>query len=137
MQAPAYEYHILFWQVCVHILIAQFLPPTAHRSSLNFSPAPFVFSLLPLGVTTYPDPLIILELMSGGSLHDALHPNSRPEPSVCWRLSKDIARGLQFLHTREPPMVHRDLVSTALNLLIYGSTDHAYFFTHHVPPYRA
>jgi len=63
------------------------------------------------GVTTYPDPLILLELMSGGSLHDALHPN-RLMPSVCWRISKDIAAGLLYLHTRAPPMVHRDLTSS-------------------------
>mmetsp|Transcript_52858 Transcript_52858/g.115999 ORF Transcript_52858/g.115999 Transcript_52858/m.115999 type:complete len:445 (-) Transcript_52858:187-1521(-) len=70
-----------------------------------------------MGAITRTMPLrIICELCLGGSLYDLLHGPVK----LCWRqkvkLGFDVARGIYFLHTCKPPVVHRDLKS--LNLLL-------------------
>ncbi|KAL4506029.1 hypothetical protein ABPG72_013790 [Tetrahymena utriculariae] len=61
---------------------------------------------------------IITELCHGGTMFDLLHrKHSTPIP---WlhrvKMCKDIATGMIYLHSLEPPIIHRDLKS--LNLLL-------------------
>ena len=69
---------------------------------------PNVVSLL--GVSTSPsgETVILMELMKG-TLNDyrRLHPDSNPFDRL--RIARDIARGLSWLHTRSPPILHLDL----------------------------
>ena len=64
-----------------------------------------------------PDVCIITEYMPLGSLHDLLH---RPDVEITWKRNLSIAlqvsRGMNYLHRREPPIIHRDLKSH--NLLV-------------------
>jgi serine/threonine protein kinase len=55
---------------------------------------------------------IVSEYCDGGSLHDLLHEKKiklSPEKQLEYALS--IAEGMEYLHTREPMIVHRDLNS--------------------------
>lgn len=57
-------------------------------------------------------PLLVMEFMPNGSLHDSLHGSPVP-PSWPTRLSVtlQVARALEFLHGLEPPIIHRDVKS--------------------------
>ncbi|EEF34441.1 Protein kinase APK1B, chloroplast precursor, putative [Ricinus communis] len=63
------------------------------------------------------DRLLVVEFMSNGTLYDVLHSNSRP-PN--WgrriRLALQIAKGIDILHSQNPPIIHRDIKSA--NVLI-------------------
>ena len=61
------------------------------------------------------DMFLAMEFMSGGSLCDALH-RSNDTSWLDWdkagkRVLEHVARGLNYLHTRSPPLIHRDLKS--------------------------
>eukprot|EP01112_Ceratiomyxa_fruticulosa_P014571 TRINITY_DN4189_c0_g3_i1.p1 TRINITY_DN4189_c0_g3~~TRINITY_DN4189_c0_g3_i1.p1 ORF type:complete len:481 (-),score=105.34 TRINITY_DN4189_c0_g3_i1:104-1546(-) len=64
-----------------------------------------------------PHMFILTEFMDRGSLFDIIHDE---KIDLTWprriSLSKDIARGLLYLHTRKPAIVHRDVKS--LNILV-------------------
>jgi serine/threonine protein kinase len=64
-----------------------------------------------------PDLLILTEFVPRGSLFALIHDDSEPFP---WprrlRIAAEVAAGLLYLHTRRPPIIHRDLKSD--NLLI-------------------
>mmetsp|Transcript_4544 Transcript_4544/g.12876 ORF Transcript_4544/g.12876 Transcript_4544/m.12876 type:complete len:299 (-) Transcript_4544:149-1045(-) len=70
---------------------------------------------------------IVCELCVGGSVFGLLH-DSRDIP-VCWlqklRMCDDVAKAMTYLHSFDPPIIHRDLKS--LNLLlespIHGADD--------------
>ncbi|EGR32511.1 protein kinase domain protein, partial [Ichthyophthirius multifiliis] len=61
---------------------------------------------------------VVTELCNGGSLFDLLH--SKQNIFLPWlqriKICKDIANGMQYLHSFNPPIIHRDLKS--LNLLL-------------------
>ncbi|KAJ6895060.1 hypothetical protein NC651_021516 [Populus alba x Populus x berolinensis] len=63
------------------------------------------------------DRLLVVELMSNGTLNDILHSNSRP-PN--WgrriRMALQIANAIDTLHSQNPPIIHRDIKSA--NVLI-------------------
>nr|XP_019070734.1 probable serine/threonine-protein kinase DDB_G0278509 isoform X2 [Solanum lycopersicum] len=60
---------------------------------------------------------IITEYMPRGSLFKALHRNNPPlDLKRRLRMALDVARGMCYLHRRNPPIVHRDLKSS--NLLV-------------------
>jgi serine/threonine protein kinase len=71
-----------------------------------------------------PQHCLVLELCSGGSLESRLACEASgaglPPPPLGWgrriHIAKQIARALAFLHTRDPPILHRD-VKTANVLL--------------------
>jgi len=72
-----------------------------------------------MGASTITPPIrLISEYCEGGTLFDILH--NRPEIELCWKqkikILLDIAKGMNYLHHCNPPIVHRDLKS--LNLLL-------------------
>jgi serine/threonine protein kinase len=62
-------------------------------------------------------PLLIMEFMPKGSLHDLLHRSPRPPP---WprhvEIALDVARAVRALHAAEPRVIHRDVKSA--NILL-------------------
>lgn len=65
---------------------------------------------------------IVSELVTGGSLHDAIHSNKRLNftPLLKMRISLDVARGMLYLHSLVPVLLHRDLKSS--NILVDTGT---------------
>jgi serine/threonine protein kinase len=70
---------------------------------------------------------LVTELMEI-SLWDALHNTNEPDVTTPWPLERtvtimtDVARGLQYLHTRRPPIIHRDIKSHNILLKFNGRT---------------
>lgn len=67
-----------------------------------------------MGVSHHEDNLyIITEFCHGGTLFEWLH--KKKDFPITWsqkiKIAKDIASGMLYLHTCEPPIVHRDLKS--------------------------
>ena len=63
------------------------------------------------------EPLLVMERMEHGSLHDlALNKTIPFEGDVIVPMIRNIAQGLSFLHSCEPPVVHGDL--KAANVLV-------------------
>ena len=52
---------------------------------------------------------IYLEYMAGGSLAQALRQFGCFEESLTLSYGREILEGLEYLHTRDPPVVHRDI----------------------------
>ncbi|KAG7943359.1 hypothetical protein I3843_15G034200 [Carya illinoinensis] len=68
-------------------------------------------------VTRPPHFSILTEFLPRGSLYRLLHrPNSPIDEKRRMRMARDVARGMNYLHTSHPPIVHRDLKSP--NLLV-------------------
>ncbi|KAK8690892.1 hypothetical protein V6N13_074418 [Hibiscus sabdariffa] len=60
---------------------------------------------------------IVTEFLPRGSLFKALHKNNQElDVKRRMRMALDVARGMNYLHHRNPPIVHRDLKSS--NLLV-------------------
>ncbi|XP_047951203.1 serine/threonine-protein kinase STY8 [Salvia hispanica] len=60
---------------------------------------------------------IVTEYMNRGSLFKALHRGNQPlDTRRRLRIALDVSRGMNYLHHRNPPIVHRDLKSS--NLLV-------------------
>ncbi|XP_039071324.1 serine/threonine-protein kinase pakF-like isoform X2 [Hibiscus syriacus] len=74
--------------------------------------------LLFMGAVTSPERLcIVTEFLSRGSLFRLLQKNAaKLEGRRCVHMALDIARGMNYLHHYNPPIVHRDLKSS--NLLV-------------------
>lgn len=66
---------------------------------------------------------IVSELFTGGSLHDYLHKDASFQPTLGTAISMilDIARGMYYLHSSEPSILHRDL--KARNVLLSSRGD--------------
>lgn len=73
-----------------------------------------------MGVVTQPPGFaIVMEYLSRGSLYKLLHtPTTRLILDLrrCLTMAYDVASGMNYLHQRKPPIVHRDLKSP--NLLV-------------------
>ncbi|KAJ4455967.1 putative protein kinase [Paratrimastix pyriformis] len=70
-----------------------------------------------IGATFESPKLIITEFMSRGSLYALLHDDSAVLPAeLRLRMAFDMARGLNYLHTLRPPILHRDVKSQ--NMLV-------------------
>eukprot|EP01127_Copromyxa_protea_P013441 TRINITY_DN3625_c0_g1_i1.p1 TRINITY_DN3625_c0_g1~~TRINITY_DN3625_c0_g1_i1.p1 ORF type:complete len:1179 (-),score=173.74 TRINITY_DN3625_c0_g1_i1:31-3567(-) len=74
-----------------------------------------------LGICTTPL-CMILELASGGDLHAWVNStNNVPTEENFWlreELARDIALGMEFLHSMSPPIIHRDLKSPNVLLVM-------------------
>jgi hypothetical protein len=77
-----------------------------------------------MALSTSP-PAIISEFCSNGSLWDLMHPHSasaQPPVLLDWsrriRIMKDVCRGMFYLHSCTPAIIHRDLKSA--NVLLDG-----------------
>lgn len=55
----------------------------------------------------------VTELMKGGDLYSALrhHPETMRWEKLGRKVALDVALGINYLHTRRPPLLHRDLKS--------------------------
>jgi serine/threonine protein kinase len=74
-----------------------------------------------MGVMVHPEFVgIFMELCPKGSVYNVLHRDSSSECKIDWtlllRMLLDASRGMHFLHSSNPPIIHRDLKS--VNLLI-------------------
>ena len=55
---------------------------------------------------------IVTEFIYHGNLYDLAHDkNMQLSPAYQWRCVIDVAKGMNFLHTTSPPIIHRDLKS--------------------------
>ena len=80
---------------------------------VKLRPHPNLVSLM--GVSHNPLELnIITEFCEGGTLFDVLH-RKKQQVLLSWqqrvKIAKDIAVGMNYLHTANPPIIHRDLKS--------------------------
>ncbi|KAK3283490.1 hypothetical protein CYMTET_8815 [Cymbomonas tetramitiformis] len=58
------------------------------------------------------EPLLLMEHMRNGSLHDLLHnPSMQFDEEMIMRILLGIVNGMKFLHSAEPPVLHNDLKS--------------------------
>ncbi|XP_038634684.1 serine/threonine-protein kinase WNK4 [Scyliorhinus canicula] len=64
--------------------------------------------------------MLVTELMTSGTLKTYLKRFKAMKNKVLQRWSRQILKGLQFLHTRSPPIIHRDLKCD--NIFITGPT---------------
>ncbi|XWS26406.1 hypothetical protein CRYUN_Cryun26dG0029600 [Craigia yunnanensis] len=71
-----------------------------------------------MGAVTYsPHFSILTEFLPGGSLYKLLHrPNLQLDEKRRMRMALDVAKGMNYLHTSHPTIVHRDLKTP--NLLV-------------------
>jgi eukaryotic-like serine/threonine-protein kinase len=68
---------------------------------------PNIVKLFDVGVTEGGDPFLVLELLSGETLGQAIKVKRRIEPKVAARITRDIARALAEAHKAK--FIHRDL----------------------------
>jgi serine/threonine protein kinase len=62
---------------------------------------------------------VYLEYVSGGSLRSMLNEFGAPSLAVIRKATRGLAKGLHYLHSQEPPVVHRDLKGA--NVLVEGN----------------
>ncbi|CAN4122361.1 unnamed protein product [Withania somnifera] len=102
------------------------------KSKCNNSPAeneieilsrlhhPRLVNLLGYAIDSNQNKLIVVEFMPNGSLYELLHCSSKPPNWIKRvRFALQIARAVHFLHSSNPPVIHRDIKSS--NILIDGS----------------
>ncbi|KAK4439150.1 Serine/threonine-protein kinase-like protein [Sesamum alatum] len=78
---------------------------------------PRLVNLLGFAIDPNQRKLIVVEYMPNGSLYDVLHGSGKPPGWVKrTRFALQVARGVQFLHSSNPPVIHRDIKSS--NILI-------------------
>jgi serine/threonine protein kinase/GTPase SAR1 family protein len=78
-----------------------------------------------LGVCTQPSLMMVLEFMEGGTLHDFVHGDATtPKPNLTledkFSLALQVAKGMQFMHSMNPPIIHRDLKSPNILMTFKG-----------------
>ena len=80
------------------------------RKSINFQSWLKLFCLFARGRRQ--QFAIVTEYVPGGSLFGVLHEQKRPlDVLTKLDIALDVARGMDYLHTLPPPIIHRDLNS--------------------------
>ncbi|KAL1537921.1 non-specific serine/threonine protein kinase [Salvia divinorum] len=80
---------------------------------------PQLVNLIGFGLDSNQHKVIVVEYMPNGSLFDQLHGPARPPGWVKrTRFALQVAWAVQFLHSSQPPIIHRDIKSS--NVLIDG-----------------
>ena len=78
---------------------------------------PCITTVMGAVINPYTDPMLIMEYMEYGSLHDLLHNETMfCGGEIILQILRDVAQGLRFLHSSKPPILHGDLKSK--NILI-------------------
>ncbi|XP_045129407.1 probable serine/threonine-protein kinase DDB_G0268876 isoform X2 [Portunus trituberculatus] len=75
--------------------------------------------VLLMGVcTTTARPFMVLEYLSGGTLHSFVHSTERDplDHAAYFAVARDVAQGMNYLHRHEPQVLHLDLKS--MNVLL-------------------
>ena len=89
-----------------HTLLASASRPSTHRPGSSTVNSPHLLEFIGFGTTAAGNGFIVIKLMSGGSLEDALH---NPERKLPWRkrvqIGLQVAHGMEHLHQRQ--MLHR------------------------------
>jgi len=78
--------------------------------------SPRLVKLLGAFVNSDGCPCLVTELLEGGTLHEFLHGRRKShkvalEPAHRFLLALHITQGIEYLHSRSPPIIHRDLKS--------------------------
>lgn len=63
--------------------------------------------------------IFITELMTSGTLREFIHKLQIPNPKIVKRWSRQILKGLAYLHSHDPPIIHRDIKCD--NIFINGA----------------
>ncbi|CAB9509368.1 activated protein kinase catalytic subunit alpha-1 [Seminavis robusta] len=80
---------------------------------------PCITTVMGAVITPHRDPVMVMEYMEYGSLHDLLRNETMLlAGEIILPIIRDLAQGLRFLHSSKPPILHGDL--KARNILIDG-----------------
>jgi guanylate cyclase len=91
-----------------------FIAEMRHLSKLRH---PCITTVMGAVIAKKHDPMLVMEYMDHGSLHDLLHNLTlRLDGDLVLPILRDIAQGLRFLHAAHPQVVHGDL--KAANVLV-------------------
>lgn len=71
--------------------------------------------------------MIVSELCENGDLFDYIRNVPAPPLKTVLKIALDIARGLEYLHTRQPSVIHRDCKSSNILITARGSAKIADF----------
>ena len=102
------------WKKFHSRLKADFVEEMRHLAKLRH---PCITTVMGAVISRFDEPMLIMEYMSHGSLFDVLRNESMNlKGDQIFDILQDIARGLRFLHSASPEVIHGDL--KAKNVLI-------------------
>lgn len=102
--------HVACKQLHKEMSSRQFAAFEAEAAAMSGLRHPNIVSFFGAGTDDDGRGFLVVELMSAGSLRSVLDDPNAPLPwPTRLRFCNDICAGMLFLHTREPPMLHRDL----------------------------
>ena len=94
--------------------VSEFVREMRLLSSLRH---PCITTVMGAVVSNAVDPMLVMEYMEYGSLHDLLHNETMSlGGEIILQVVRDIVQGIQFLHASKPPLLHGDL--KAKNILV-------------------
>ena len=71
---------------------------------------PCITTVMGAVISHHSDPMLVMEYMQYGSLHDLLHNETMyAGGEIILQILRDVAQGVRFLHTNKPPILHGDL----------------------------
>jgi len=95
-------------------LKADFMIEMRHLSKLRH---PCITTVMGAVISPGAEPMLVMEYMDHGSLHDLLHNESMIlDGEIVLPILRDIAQGIRFLHAANPQVIHGDL--KAANVLV-------------------
>ena len=83
---------------------------------------PCITTVMGAVIDTKYEPMLIMEYMDHGSLHDLLHNETLVlDGDIVLPILRDIAQGLRFLHAASPQVIHVSLANCQLVFLLFAS----------------